>query len=158
MGRGGALPSVVGMHRIAALALVPAYLLVVAHLTLTDPSRGQWAFDLADRIALRASGGALTWSQTEVLANIALFVPLGFLLAVATHSAILATAACAVLSAGIEYAQLTLLPTRVPTLDDVLHNTVGGLAGAVVAAACLALLSPSRAHPVVTPGSFHRAA
>lgn len=149
MARADLLPSVVSVHRIIALALVAAYLLVVAHLTLADPSQGAWAFDLADRIATRASGGALTWSETEVLANVALFVPLGFLLTLAVHSAAVATAACGVLSAGIEYAQLTLLPTRVPTLDDVVHNTLGGLAGALVASACLALVTASRRRPAV---------
>lgn len=154
----GSLPSVDSMHRIVALALVAAYLLVVAHLTLTDPSQGAWAFDLADRIATRLSGGELTWSETEVLANIALFVPLGFLLTLVVHSAALASAACAALSAGIEYAQLTLLPTRVPTLDDVVHNALGGLVGAVVAAACLALLAASRVRPAAASTSFRRAA
>lgn len=158
MGRPVSLPSVDGMHRLTALALVAAYLLLVAHLTLTDPSRGQWAFGLADRIATRASGGSLTWSETEVLANVALFVPLGFLLTLAANSAALASAACAALSAGIEYAQLTLLPSRVPTLDDVVHNTLGGLAGALVAALCLALLTSTRGRPGVVPGSYGRAA
>jgi hypothetical protein len=155
----GALPSVGSMHRVLALALVAAYLLVVAHLTLTDPSQGAWAFDLADRIAVRVSVGTLTWHETEVLANVALFVPLGFLLAIVLHSAALASGACALLSAGIEYAQLTLLPTRVPTIDDVVHNTLGGLVGALVAGACLALVaSPRRRTPAAAPGSFGRAA
>lgn len=147
MDRPGGLPSVEGMHRLVALALVVAYLLLVAHLTLTDPSQGQWAFDIADRIAARLSDGALTWTETEVLANVALFVPLGLLLTLATHSAALASAGCALLSCGIEYAQLTLLPSRVPTLDDVVHNTLGGLAGAVVGVACLAVLAPPRRLP-----------
>lgn len=150
MGDGGALPSVEHMHRLVAVALVAAYLLVVAHLTLTDPSQGQWAFSLADRVALRVSDGALTWSETEVLANIALFVPLGFLLTIAVGSAWAAVALCAMLSAGIEWVQLALLPSRVPTLDDVVHNSLGGLVGALVAAVCLALaagVTGSRGRP-----------
>jgi hypothetical protein len=157
MGRPLALPSVDVMHRLTALVLTAAYLLVVAHLTLTEPSRGRWAFELADRIATRVSGGALSWSGTEALANIALFVPLGFLLTFVAHSALVASAACAALSAGIEYAQLTLLPSRVPTLDDVAHNTLGGFAGALVAVACLALVASTRHQPtaarVHSPGS-----
>lgn len=158
MGKPSTLPSVESMHRVSALVLVAIYLMLVAHLTLTDPSQGRWAFDLADRIMLRASDGAITWSQTEALANVALFVPLGLLLTIATHSAALATAACALLSAGIEYAQLTLLPSRVPTFDDVVHNTLGGVAGALVAGAALALLASSRGRPAVAHSSFRRAA
>ncbi|MEO9325001.1 VanZ family protein [Nocardioides sp. C4-1] len=129
------------MHRLVAAALVAAYLFLVAHLTLTDPSNGRWAFSLADRVAVRLSDGALTWTETEVLANIALFVPLGFLLTIATGSAWVAVTLCALLSAGIEWMQLTLLPTRVPTLDDVVHNSLGGVVGAAVAVVCLALVA-----------------
>ena len=133
MGQGPTAPSVGRVHRLVALALVALYSLLVAHLTLTDPSRGAWAFDLADRVATRASGGALTWDETEVLANVALFVPLGFLLAVGIGRVWPAVSLCLLASAAIEYAQLRLLPSRVPTLDDVVHNATGGLVGALLA-------------------------
>lgn len=125
------------MHRLVALVLVALYSLLVAHLTLTDASHGAWAFDLADRVALRASGGELTWTQTEVLANVALFVPLGFLLAIAVGRVWPAVSLCLLGSAGIEWFQTTLT-SRVPTVDDVVHNTMGGLVGALAAGLFLA--------------------
>ncbi|MFL6061693.1 MAG: hypothetical protein ACJ72E_10700, partial [Marmoricola sp.] len=69
------------MRWFAAL-LLALYLVLVARLTLADPSGGRWAFSLADYSATRLSGGRMVWSQTEVVANVALFVPLGLLLAI----------------------------------------------------------------------------
>ncbi|MDO9456620.1 VanZ family protein [Nocardioides sp.] len=132
------------MHRPVALVLVLVYSVLVVHLTLTDPSQGAWAFDLADRVARRASGGGLTWDETEVLANVALFVPLGFLLAVGIGRVWPAVSLCLLASAGVEWAQLQYVASRVPTIDDVVHNTLGGLIGALVAGAVLAVAPASR--------------
>ena len=134
------------MHRLVALVLVVLYSLLVAHLTLTDASQGAWAFELADRLALRASGGELTWTQTEVVANVALFVPLGFLLAIAVGRVWPAVFLCLLGSAGIEWFQTTL-SSRVPTVDDVVHNTMGGVIGAL--AAGLFLVAAGRRTPVL---------
>ena len=133
MGARAEVPSVEGMHRTVALVLVVLYSLVVAHLTLTDPAQGSWAFGLADRVATRVSGGRLTWTETEVLANVALFVPLGFLLAVALGRVWPAVTLCLLTSALVEYAQLRVVTSRVPTMDDVVHNTMGGVIGALLA-------------------------
>lgn len=116
---------------LAALALL-AYSGLVACLTLTDPSTGSWAFSLADRAASRISDGQLQWSQTEVLANVALFVPAGFLLAVVLRSPLLAAGLCVLASVGIEYVQLRYLPSRVASGADVLHNTYGAVLGAAL--------------------------
>lgn len=133
-----------------ALVLVAAYALVIAYLTLTDASRGAWAFSLADRAATRLSDGALTWSETEVLANVALFVPFGFLLAIGLGRVWPAVTLCLMTSAAIEWVQYAALPSRVPTLDDVVHNTVGGLVGAL--AAGVLLLATSAPTHGATPG------
>jgi glycopeptide antibiotics resistance protein len=121
------------VKRLVALALVLGYTCVVVQLTLRDPEHGHWAFALADRLATTASSGRLTWDRTEVLANVALFVPYGVLLTVLLGRAWAAALVCVLISAGIEAAQLLYLPTRVPTLADVEHNTLGGLAGALLA-------------------------
>lgn len=139
------------MHRLVALALVVLYSLLVAHLTLTDPATGGWAFDLADRVATRASGGRLTWTETEVLANVALFVPLGLLLTVALGRVWPAVTMCLLASAAVELVQLRLVTSRVPTLDDVAHNTLGGLVGALVAGLFLAGSRHDRGRAARTP-------
>jgi glycopeptide antibiotics resistance protein len=132
------------MPRIIATVLLVVYALLVVQLTLEPPSAGAWAFSLADRMATRVSSGQLHWSQTEVLANIALFVPAGFLLAIMTNRPWLAAMLCLVASVGIETSQLLFLPSRVATIADVQHNSLGGLIGAVVAWPLVALLRPSR--------------
>ncbi|MBO9521629.1 MAG: VanZ family protein [Nocardioidaceae bacterium] len=121
------------MKRLLALALLAGYSLVVAQLTLRDPEHGRWAFSFADRLATSASSGRLSWDRTEVLANVALFVPYGFLLRILLGRAWAAVLLCVLISAGIELAQQAYLPTRVPTVADVEHNALGGLLGALLA-------------------------
>ena len=120
------------MRWFAAL-LLGLYLIFVARLTLADPSSGQVVFAFADAVATRLSEGRLEWSETEVLANIALFVPAGFLLAVALGRPLFAVVLCILGSVCIELAQLQYLPSRVPSLADVQHNGLGGLFGALLA-------------------------
>ncbi|WP_436699107.1 VanZ family protein [Nocardioides sp. BYT-33-1] len=122
------------IRRPVAAVLLACYSVVVARLTLADPAAGRWAFDLADAAARRASHGRLDWSETEVIANVALFVPAGFLLAVLLGRPLLAAALTVLASACIELAQQQFLPPRVPTLADVVHNGLGGLVGAILAA------------------------
>jgi len=126
--------------------LLSLYLVLVARLTLADPSAGRWAFSLADYSATRLSGGRMVWSRTEVVANVALFVPVGFLLAVVVQRAWVSVALCAVLSAGIELAQGLWLPSRVPSVLDVEHNALGGLVGALVALPVLWVMRKQRLH------------
>lgn len=133
------------MKRLLALALVLGYSVLVVQLTLRDPEHGRWAFSLADRLAVSASGGGLAWSRTEVLANVALFVPYGFGLTFLLGRAWAAVALCLLISTGIELAQLASLPSRVPTLADVEHNLLGGIAGAVLAWAMTPGTAASRA-------------
>ncbi|WP_408897795.1 VanZ family protein [Nocardioides sp. R1-1] len=122
------------VRRPVAAVLLACYSVVIARLTLADPSAGRWAFDLAGAAAWRASEGRLDWSETEVLANIALFVPAGLLLAVVLGRPLLAALVTVAVSAGIELAQHAFLPSRVPALADVAHNGLGGLLGALLAA------------------------
>jgi hypothetical protein len=116
-----------------ALVLLGLYLVFVARLTLADPSAGRGVFTLADSLATRYSDGQLVWSETEVLANVALFVPIGFLLALVLGRPVVSAALCVLGSVCIELAQQHWLPSRVPSVADVQHNGLGGLVGAVVA-------------------------
>ncbi|MCZ4498228.1 MAG: hypothetical protein JWQ74_781 [Marmoricola sp.] len=133
MYRARLLFSVDDMSRIVAAVLLVLYSVFIARLTLTEPSTSSWLFSLADHLATSASNGRLQWAQTEVLANIALFVPAGFLLAIALNSAVASAVLCVAASALIEYAQLRYLPLRVPSGADVLHNGYGAALGALCA-------------------------
>lgn len=119
--------------RWSAGVLLALYTVVIAKLTLQPASAEQHTFTLLDRTMTRVSGGRLDWSQTEMLANIALFIPAGFLLAVVLRRVWAGIALCLLASICIELAQYKYLPTRVPTMDDVQRNTIGGAIGACVA-------------------------
>ena len=88
--------------------------------------------------ALRTRGfpSEVTYAVVEFTANIVMFVPLGFLLALLFGRRLWWAAAlvCLGLSAGIELYQFVSLPARYATLQDVIANTSGGLAGALIAA------------------------
>ena len=75
---------------------------------------------------------------TEFLANIALFVPVGYLLVRATDRWWAGMAGGVLLSACFEAAQ-GLLPERVSSVNDVLASTLGTLAGSVIAAVTIFL-------------------
>ncbi|WP_404313235.1 VanZ family protein [Agrococcus terreus] len=80
----------------------------------------------------------------EPLANIALFVPMALLVAIATGSPLRGALAGAALSAAIEVVQAVApIIGRACTADDWLANSIGAALGAGVAA--LALLLRSRA-------------
>lgn len=116
-----------------AAVLLGLYALFIARLTLADPSAGSAVFALADSVAMGLSDGRLQWSETEVLANVALFVPAGFLLTVVLGRPLVTFTMCVIGSACIELAQQRYLPSRVPSVTDVQANGLGGLVGAVIA-------------------------
>lgn len=80
-----------------------------------------------------------TWLSIDFILNILFFIPLGFLLGLrfccrqkGLHGVGYVILLCAGLSLVIEILQL-LIPDRFPSFLDVLSNTVGGAAGAIVA-------------------------
>lgn len=65
-------------------------------------------------------------------ANVLMFVPLGFLLTLLLRHHWYGVALALVLSAGVELAQL-VIPSRQPSLRDVLANVLGAAVGAALA-------------------------
>jgi glycopeptide antibiotics resistance protein len=119
--------------RWCAAALLGLYTIVIFRLTLVSASAESGIFGLLQRVTSHASDGRLDWSQTEVLANVALFLPAGFLLAIVLRRAWPSALLCVLASVAIELAQHRYLPSRVPSLADVEHNGLGGAIGALIA-------------------------
>lgn len=132
------------MHRpsaltIAARVLLVPYAIALALIVWLPSSAASRVTGIAFRIAQYVSehaGISLSTSYTvfEFLANIALFVPFGLLVAAAWPRTnawwiiLLGFSA----SATIELVQ-TLLPSRYPTLSDVIANTLGAIIGCCAA-------------------------
>ena len=121
------------MVRPTATVLLIGYAFIVANLTLMDPTSGSWAFTRVGHWATVLSHGRLQWSETEVLANVALFVPVGFLLVLVMRRLWPAVAVGVLGSVAIEVVQAVYLPLRVGTPDDVVHNAWGVVTGALLA-------------------------
>ncbi|WP_257930023.1 VanZ family protein [Brevibacterium sp. 239c] len=91
----------------------------------------------------------LTYTLVEKLANVAMFVPFGFLIALhkGRRRWWVGWVAGAVFTCLIEGTQATLLsPTRYATISDLITNTLGAGIGAVLALVLMILL-PSRGDP-----------
>jgi glycopeptide antibiotics resistance protein len=122
---------------VARVLLVP-YLIGVALIVWLPATMASKVTGIAFRLARYVSehfGVALGTSYTvfEFLANIALFVPLGLLLVAAwpRSNAWVALLIGYSASATIELVQ-TLLPSRYPTLSDVIANTLGTAIGCLL--------------------------
>ena len=120
---------------IAARVLLVPYLIVLAMIVWLPASVASRVTGVVSRIARFASerldiSMSTTYTAFEFLANIALFVPLGALIAVAWpslrlwHIALLGLAT----SGAIELGQ-TMLPSRFPTVSDIIANTTGAAIG-----------------------------
>jgi len=130
--------------RQAALAV---YLVVVGLITLTPsspgPTRGfaYWVITALQRVI------PLSWSQWEFLLNVALFVPVGLLIALLLGPRLFWIAALMALaiSCSIESLQF-VIPNRVPDARDLLSNGLGGLIGTLLAFGWLRLRANRRSH------------
>lgn len=94
----------------------------------------------------------LTFDLVEFVANVVMFMPIGFFGAlVLTRHRWLIVLAAAAGSAGIETIQAMALPLRYGTVRDVVSNTLGALLGYLLAAAIVAVLHTRarRRRPVV---------
>lgn len=84
------------------------------------------------------------YRQLEFTANIGMFVPLGFLIALllTRRSWWIAVAASAGFSILSELGQAAFLPQRVASVADVIANSTGALVGALLALGLRTLLFP----------------
>lgn len=129
------------LHRHPLLSLVTlAYLGFVGWVTLTPSSVAPTSDDLVLRVLARLQRyddlAWLTYDRAELLANVALFVPVGLflLLLVGTRFWWVAAAGALALTAAIETAQRSI-PGRVPDERDLAANTAGALVGIAVGVA-----------------------
>jgi glycopeptide antibiotics resistance protein len=127
------------LHRHPFLSVLTlAYLAFVGWVTLTPGAYAPTQSDLVLRVLARLQGydrlSWLTYDRAEYLANVALFIPVGLflLLLFGTRFWWLAVAAAITMTSLIETAQRSI-PGRVPDQRDVAANTMGAVAGVVVA-------------------------
>lgn len=75
------------------------------------------------------------FTELEFAANVALVVPFGFFLGLALSKKYsrIAYYAFPILFAGVELVQRFLLPERIPSILDVIANSLGGWAGLILA-------------------------
>jgi hypothetical protein len=136
-------PGPLGIHRPAACLTAGAGL-GIAVATLT-PRGAAWSPGEIQLVPLRTIRGYVWDFGTAenlvlyVLGNVALFLPLGLFLHLALRRSVLLTTALGMLaSIGVEILQLPIW-SRSTDVDDVILNTAGTLAGAVLAAVVLRL-------------------
>lgn len=123
----------------ALLVLVAATVVLIVFMPAPPDRTGQR--NLVGFLARSHRQGLPTWidfSLIETAANVAMFVPLGFLAALARRRRPwLVVLAAAVVSGLIETGQLLFLTERVASLHDVAANTAGALLGLLLAAPVL---------------------
>ena len=124
---------------ILARYLALAWLGLVAYGSL-HPFSG-WVDKGISPLSFLEGGWPRYWTVFDLVANVAVYVPLGFFLTLALYrlpgrytAPILATLLAGGVSFGLEALQ-TWLPSRVPSNVDLACNALGGLVGALVAKA-----------------------
>ncbi|WP_235523256.1 VanZ family protein [Cellulomonas sp. Root485] len=136
--------------RRVTIALFGVYLVGLARVTLWPRLADDDGFDLVRTVLgwISSAGIALTYSATEFLANIALFVPFGILVSLLwPHRPAWAVIALGLATSGaIELAQLLFLPHRVADVRDLVANTLGTALG-------VALLVAARRSPGAAPAA-----
>jgi len=114
-----------------ALVGLLIYALAVLIVVLAPVSYGDLIAGVA-RILRGLGMGFFGSGWIEFAANILMFVPLGFLLALLFRHPWYGTVLAIVLSAGVEIAQI-VIPSRQASLRDILSNGIGAALGAFLA-------------------------
>lgn len=109
-----------------------AYAAVIGVVVLTPVSYGAVIEAIGGWI--RETLGLTFFGQgwIEFVANILMFVPLGFLLTLVVRRHLLGVALALLLSVAAELAQV-VIPSRVPSVRDVVANVLGAALGALLA-------------------------
>lgn len=135
-----ALPAArTGTHP-ALIAATVAYTALVGWITLVSADTGSamrvsstWILRMLERLPLGISG-----ERWEFLLNVAMFVPLGLLLTLTFGARFFWVAALAAVAFTLSIEGLQqFIPSRVPDPRDLIANGLGGVVGALVAAAAL---------------------
>ena len=122
---------------------------LVALITLTPQSGGsahgavaKALLDALHTIGVPASFGEVEW---EFTANIIMFTPLGFFLALVlpTTRTWVGIVALPLMSGVIEASQFLFLPSRYPTVSDLVANSLGGWLGLLVGFGVMQVISRS---------------
>jgi glycopeptide antibiotics resistance protein len=110
-------------------------LLVTLWPTTVDKGLDPYLEKVLERLHSHGVPGFVNYNFVEFTANIAFFVPVGFLggLALSRRFWWLSAVLGFLLSCAVELAQATFLPGRVASVNDVLANTTGAVIGAVLA-------------------------
>ncbi|MCW2602749.1 MAG: VanZ family protein [Pseudonocardiales bacterium] len=119
--------------RAAASIALAIYLGLLARVTLWPESSQRPVWHRLNAGSKAVSSGQIDHRDTEVLANIALFVPFGVLAVVVLRRVLIALAIAVALSAAIELTQHWWLPTRDGTVQDVALNVLGAAIGCALA-------------------------
>lgn len=140
---GNTQPGRLSRSRRRAIALLGAYLVVTAAIVLWPSPVDRGATGLINRIAEIVP--VLTHARIEFAANIALFVPLGALLArILPRDQHLVVPAALVVTVGVESIQALLLAARTPSVLDIVANTTGACLGLLIVAGLEARRRPTQ--------------
>lgn len=129
----GAVPPSPRRRRVVVAALV-VYLAGVVRVTLWPEPAPDDTFDVVRAVLtwVQDRGVPLTYEVVEAVANVVMFVPFGVLVGLLLRRPWVAVALGALTSTTIELAQAAFLPSRVPTVQDVVMNTLGAAVGVAV--------------------------
>lgn len=96
------------------------------------------------------------WTRLEVLANVAMFVPLAVLLVflLGARRWWIALGLCMAATVGIELVQHVFLPGRVASAKDVVANTAGAVIGVLIAVAIEAMVRAARRRSALRSAGF----
>jgi VanZ family protein len=152
---GGILYRSPAVRRVAAVLLAlygAAVLFIVAWPTPVDESSRGMLFRVLRVLHRHGVPELVNYNVVEFAANIALFVPLGFLVALLLGPRWwwAALFLCAGLSISIELYQYLFLPDRYATVRDVIANSSGGVVGSLAALVVIAWFRrPTPSHPAI---------
>lgn len=130
---------------LASLGLIASIVLILLATMWPTPLDQGFEGAIDKVLAVLHRNGIPQWfgyNKLEFTANIAMFVPLGFLVALLLPQRLwwLALLLCPALSVAIELVQAAILDARVSSAMDVAANSLGALVGILVAVAIRALV------------------
>jgi glycopeptide antibiotics resistance protein len=137
---GAVIPPKSGLRHALAVTVLVAYTVFILSVTLSPTQLDVSVQRLIIRfVDVLHRYGVPTWfdyAEVEFLANIAMFIPFGFMVALlfSVKFAWLAIVVSLFFSTGIEHIQREFLDDRIYDVRDIVANTLGGLIGFIIAA------------------------